>query len=543
MDAVAARAAEPGPAVCMEGICKSFGRLRALNDVSLSLAPGEIRALVGENGAGKTTLMNVLYGMYRPDAGRIQVWGREVGRDWSPRQAISWGIGMLHQHFSLIPNHTVLENIVMPKLRWKQLFPPWGQHREEIEKLCGRYGFSVDPGSMVGSLSVGQQQQVEILKLLYQGAKVLILDEPTGVLTPQQTDALLRLLVVLRSQGLSVVFITHKLAEAFAVSDTITVLRGGKHVATLARTQTTPEEVARLMVSRPTLEVTSGHRAPAGERVVLEVTDLVVEDERHKTVLDHVSLCVRAGEIVGVAGVAGNGQTELAEALVGIRRVHAGRIRIDGQDATAWSIGRRRRWGLGFIPEDRHLYGMVPEMSVAENLVLDRATSQPFSHGGILHRQVIEHAAREAISTYDVRAPGPDVPIKNLSGGNQQKVVLARALAGGAKVLVVCEPTRGLDFAATEYVRKRLAASAEEGMGVLLISSELEELLSLSHRLLVMYRGRVVGELPRESFDVERIGLLMTGQTRTPAVEPNKGDERGTDGQGTGHFGQSAQGQ
>lgn len=505
---------EKNSAVTIERISKSFGALQALSDVSLEIGQGEIRALMGENGAGKSTLMNILYGMYRPDSGSIRVWGQDVGRDWTPRRAIVSGIGMIHQHFSLVPNHTVLENVVMPKLTWRQVFPPWGQHRAELERLCGEYGFSLNLDSVVESLSVGQQQQVEILKLLYQGAKVLILDEPTAVLTPQQTEALLRLLQLLCSQGHSVVLITHKMAEAMAVSDKITVLRGGKLVATVPRAEARPENIARMMVSRTTLAAVDSQLPKVAERTLLEVRDLVVEGDRGKAVVDGISLKVRAGEIVGIAGVAGNGQSEFAEALVGIRRAHSGNLSIEGKDVTGWNIARRRRAGLGFIPEDRHHHGMVPDMSVGENAVLDRIGSPPLSKLGVLSRGTIRGLAREAIKAYDVRVTGPDVPIKALSGGNQQKVVLARSLSGGAKVILACQPTRGLDFAATEYVRGRLTAFAAEGAGVLLISSELEELLALSHRLLVMFRGKVVGELRREEFDVEEIGLLMAGQGR-----------------------------
>ncbi len=514
-------------AVKMQGICKSFGPVRALQDVALRLECGEIRALVGENGAGKTTLMNILYGMYKPDRGRIWVWGEEVGRDWSPGQAIARGIGMIHQHFSLIPAHTVLENVVMPRLTWGKVLPRWHEHRRALEELAAQYGFSLRLDSLVESLSVGEQQQVEILKLLYQGARLLILDEPTAVLTPQQIDALLQLLLVIKSQGYTVVLITHKLSEAMAVSDSITVLRGGRLVATLPREGTTAQEVAKLMVNRELVVSGTAATERPQQECVLEVRDLVVEHENGKRSVDGVSLTVRAGEIVGIAGVAGNGQSELAEALVGIRRATSGSILINGADVTDRSVRSRKRAGMGYICEDRHLNGMFPDMSVAHNLVMEHVDLPPFSSYGLLRHRRIQEAAREAIEAYDIRTPGPEVPMGNLSGGNQQKVVLARALATKPRILVACEPTRGLDLAATAYVRRKLAGCAAEGIGVLLISSELEELLELSHRILVMFRGRIVGEVRREDFDVERIGLLMTGQAPAEAGGGGDGDAVG----------------
>ncbi|MBC7340169.1 MAG: ABC transporter ATP-binding protein [Firmicutes bacterium] len=518
-------------AVRMEGICKSFGSVRALDSVNMDISLGEIRALVGENGAGKTTLMTILYGMYRPDAGRMIVWGRETGRDWSPRQAMTARIGMIHQHFSLIPNHSVLENVLMPQLRWTHVRPRWHHHRAVLERLCQEYGFSFPLEARVESLSVGQQQQVEILKLLYQGASLLILDEPTAVLTPQQTDRLLDLLLRLRDQGHSVVLITHKLSEAFAVADSITVLRRGRHVATVARRDTNPREIAFMMVEREWSPASGWELRAPEPGSLLEVRDLVVGEEHRRPAVDRVSLVVRPGEIVGVAGVAGNGQTELAEALVGIRRCRAGRILIAGRDATSWTIAQRLRAGLRFIPEDRHLHGMVGELSLAENLVIDRCDLPPFSVRGVLRHRAVRQAAAEAVQHYGIRAPSPETPMVNLSGGNQQRAVLARALAGSPRVIVACQPTRGLDFAATEYVRAQLVRCAARGVGVLVVSSELEELMQLCHRILVIYRGQVIGELSRHEFDAGTIGLLMTGQV------PDGGRYHG---QGTRDLGQPA---
>ena len=506
-------------AVRMQDISKSFGEVPALDRVSLELREGEIRALVGENGAGKTTLMNILYGMYRPDSGTISIRGRNVGADWTPRKAIQAGIGMIHQHFSLIPPYTVLENVVMPHLTWGQVAPGWSQHRQKLEKLAVAYGFSLDLDDRVEDIPVGQQQETEILKMLYQGATILILDEPTAVLTPQQIDSLLELLVRLRGEGHSVVLITHKLKEAMAVADRITVCRAGHVIDTVEREGTTLEAVAGMMVSHTWVQGREYDLPTPGSKVVLEVRDLVTAMVEGERAVDGVSFEMRGGEILGMAGVSGNGQTELAEALVGQRKAVRGTIALGGRDATRWSISRRADAGLGSIPESREAYGCVGDMTVAENLVYDRSDKAPFSRLGVLDRGAIQDNAQAAIKEFDVRTPSATVPVCTLSGGNQQKVVLARVLSGGPKVVLASQPTRGLDFAATEFVREQLVTAAQRGVGVLLISSELDELLALSHRMLVMYRGRVVGELTRGEFDVSRIGLLMAGQTAGPAGE------------------------
>ncbi|HSW10278.1 MAG TPA: ABC transporter ATP-binding protein [Bacillota bacterium] len=504
----------PGTAVTvqMEGICKSFGPVKALDGVSLTVDPGEIRALVGENGAGKTTLMAILYGMVRPDRGQLRIAARDVSRDWSPRRAMSAGIGMIHQHFSLIQNHSVLENVLMPQLRWTQFRPAWSHHRRMLQGLCEQYGFALPLDGRVETLSVGQQQQVEILKMLYQGASFLIMDEPTAVLTPQQTEALLDLLLRLRAQGHTVVLITHKLAEAFAVADNITVLRRGLHIVTVPCRHTTPQTIAGAMVEREwstAADLRVPDREPSWR---LELKDLVVGEDHRPPAVDRVSLAIRPREIVGVAGVAGNGQTELAEALVGLRQVRGGAIKLAEQDIAAWPIARRLKAGLRHIPENRHFNGMVGDLTLAENLILDRSQSLPFSARGVLNRRAIGLTAAGTIADYDVRTPSAEVPMSNLSGGNQQRVVVARALAAQPQVVIACQPTRGLDIAATAYIRRRLVQCATDGAAILLISSEIEELTQLCHRILVMYRGRVVGELESDRFDIPAIGLLMSGQ-------------------------------
>ena len=496
----------------MKDINKSFGDVQALNNVSFQLEAGEIRGLVGENGAGKSTLMNVLYGMYSPDSGSITVLGREVPADWSPRKAIKSGIGMIHQHFSLIPPHTVLENVVMPLLGWSDIRPSWAQHRKDLEQLCEEYNFELRLEQPVEDLSIGQQQQVEILKMLYQGAKVLILDEPTGVLTPQQTEGLLNLLRRFRDEGHSIVLITHKLSEAMAISDKITVLRNGEHIATVKKEDTTSEEVASMMVSRTAVLDQHWELPEVRGGLALRVEDLCVTNHGGDQVVDNVSLQVHEGEIVGIAGVSGNGQTELAEALVGLRDA-TGSIVINDEDASHWSIDRRRQAGLGYIPEDRHLHGIISGLTVAENLMYDRATMDHFSNTiGFLKGGSVASHAEQAIDQYDIRTPGSSVPAGNLSGGNQQKVVLARVLTAAPHIILACQPTRGLDFSAMDYVRTQLVSAAEKGVGVLLVSSELDELLALTHRILVMYEGKIVGNLTRAEYDLNRIGLMMAGR-------------------------------
>ncbi len=494
--------------VRLAGVRKAYGGVVAVRDVSLSLGAGEVRALLGENGAGKTTLMNVLYGLVRPDAGRLFVDGAEVTGAWSPRRAIVHGIGMIHQHFSLVAEHTVLENVVMPLVRWHHLRPDWRRYRTAAERLGTTYGLVLPLDARVESLSVGERQQVEVLKLLLQGARVLVLDEPTGVLTPQQTDALLALLSRLRQRGHTVVLITHKLREAFAVSTRITVLRQGEHVATLERAAVTVDEVARLMVSQEPRAGGLVGAAP-GDDVVLEVRDLEVDGAGGRAV-EGVSLAVRAGEIVGVAGVAGNGQTHLAEAILGYRPSR-GRIRVGGVDLAGAPVAERLRRGLAFIPEDRHQLGLVLDLSVADNLVLDRTDEPAFCRLGVLRRDAIRAYARDQVSAFDVRTAGPDAPARTLSGGTQQKLVLSRALARQPRVIVAAEPTRGLDLAATAFVRGKLTECAAAGVALLMVSSDLEELMELCHRIAVMYRGRVAGVLDRRAFDPARLGRLMAG--------------------------------
>lgn len=499
-------------AVRLEHIWKSYGSVVAVRDVTIRLDAGEIHAVLGENGAGKTTLMNVLYGTIRPDSGQILLQGNDVTHGWSTRRAIDNGIGMIHQHFSLIANHTVIENVIMPTLRWDQVSLNWKTCREAVEHLCAQYGFHLPLDARVEELSVGQRQQTEILKLLYQGATLLVLDEPTSVLTPKQTSALLSVLQQLQARGYTIVFITHKLREALAISTKITVLRQGAHVATVKRAEATAPVLARMMVDREWSPSVGKRLAPLSTAdVALKVRDLVVRGAGDKVAVDGVTLNVRAGEIVGVAGVAGNGQTELAEAIVGYRPAVHGSVEIGGVNVSTKDLGGRRQMGLCFIPEDRYIHGVIRDMTVAENLVLDQVSKPPFSARGFLRTDMIRAWALQQLADYDIRPRTPEAPALSLSGGNLQKVVLARALSASPRIIVAGEPTRGLDIGATDYVRGKLVDSARRGIAVLLFSSDLDELLELCHRMIIMFRGRIVGELTYEQFDLQHIGLLMAG--------------------------------
>ncbi len=508
------RGKETSLVINMQEISKSFGNVHALDKVPFTLEAGEIRALVGENGAGKSTLMNILYGMYRPDAGEIEVWGEKVSDSWSPSLAISQGIGMIHQHFSLILCHTVLENIVMPTLKWTSILPRWKVFESKIAELCLKYNFQIGLGCKVETLSMGEKQQVEILKALYQGAKVLILDEPTSVLTSQQTEALLEFLLQLKKQGNSVVIVTHKLTEVMTVSDRITVLRGGKHIKTLETQDASPQKIAKMMIDRDWIAPVENITPPEKREIVLESRGLEVKNDAGEVAVKEVSVKIAAGEIIGVAGVAGNGQIELAEALVGLRSsIKKETIFFNGSDITGWSTGKRRLEGIGYIPEDRHDQGVILEMTLAENMVIDAVGRPPFSRLGIINPQAIDNWADENISAFNIKTESSLTPLSSLSGGNQQKVVLSRTLSLNPQVIVACQPTRGLDFGATEYVRKKLVDAIAGGSGVLLISSDLDEILELSHRIVVMFNGSIVGEFKREDVDIEQLGLLMVGST------------------------------
>jgi simple sugar transport system ATP-binding protein len=503
------------PLLELRGITKRFGDLVANDSIDLDVGPGEVHALLGENGAGKSTLMNVLYGLTSPDAGEIRFDGKPL-RMRSPRDAIDAGIGMVHQHFMLIPVMTVTENIVLAAEPREGPLLDYGKAQENVRDLSERYGLAVRPEARVESIGVAQQQRVEILKALYRKARLLILDEPTAVLTPQETHELFQVIGSLKEQGTSIIFITHKLGEVLEVSDRITVLRRGKAVATVATAGTSERELAELMVGRPVLLQVERGVAQPGEPL-LSVRDLVVHDSRGLEAVRGVSFEVKAGEIVGIAGVDGNGQSELVAAITGLAKPTSGSIVAEGHEIAGHGARASFEAGVGHIPEDRHLRGLVLDFTLAENLGLRDVRHPPASRWGFLHPRAIAERARRLLSEYDVRGGGPDTLAGSLSGGNQQKVVVAREMSGSRLILVAAQPTRGLDVGAIEFVHRRLVAVRELGVAILLVSFELEEILSLSDRILVMYEGRIVAEhTPDVSESV--LGVEMMGGRSAAAI-------------------------
>ncbi len=495
------------PALELRGVTKRFGSLVANDGVDLDLRAGEVHALLGENGAGKSTLMNVLYGLHQPDEGEVLVRGEPVRID-SPRRAIELGIGMVHQHFMLIPVMTVAENIVLADEPTRGALLDRAAARERVRELSDRYGLAVDPDAVVEDVTVGQQQRVEILRALYRGAEVLVLDEPTAVLTAQETAELFAVLRELKRRGAAVVFISHKLGEVLEVADRITVLQRGRKVATLDAADATEPELARLMVGREVLFRLDKAAARPGE-ALLELDDVHASDDRGLPALDGLSLTVRAGEIVGIAGVDGNGQSELVECVTGLRAPTAGAIRVGGTDVAGRGVRECLAAGVGHIPEDRHRRGLVLPFDLAENLALREYRRPPLARHGLLSPKRLRALARPRLETYDVRGGDVDTPAASLSGGNQQKVVIARELEQDPRVLVAAQPTRGLDVGAIEFVHRRLLEQRAEDRAVLLVSLELEELRSVADRLLVISDGRIVAEFGPDASD-EELGLAMT---------------------------------
>lgn len=495
----------------LRGITKRFGSLVANEGVDLTVAPGEIHALLGENGAGKTTLMNVLFGLYHADGGQILVDGQPVTFA-SPRDALAAGLGMVHQHFKLVPVFTVAENVVLGDEPTSRLgFLDRRRARAEITEVSRRYGLEVDPDAVVGELPVGRQQRVEIVKALVRDAQLLILDEPTAVLTPQESTDLFGVMRSLRAAGRSMLFITHKLGEVLAVADRITVLRRGAVVGTTTPAETDEAALAAMMVGRAVnLRVDKAPSEPGP--VILEVRELRVADERGVPAVGGVDLDVRGGEIVAIAGVQGNGQTELVRALVGLSIPTGGRITVDGTDVAGADPHRMAAAGVGHVPEDRQREGLILSFPVAENLMLDLFDRRPFSHRIVLDLAAVRANAEVRMEEFDIRAPSPDVAASTLSGGNQQKVVLAREFSRPLRLLVVAQPTRGLDVGSIETVHRRIVAERDRGTAVVVVSSELDEVVALGDRIAVMYEGRISGwatpDTPRED-----IGLLMAGQS------------------------------
>jgi len=476
------------------------------------LKPGEIRALLGENGAGKSTLMNIIFGIYHQDNGNILVNGLDVSKKWSPKIAMFHRIYMIHQYFMLVNSFTALQNIALPLLKWNDIKNNMVKYEKEIKNIVDEYNFNIRLKENVQDLSMGERQQIEIVKALYQKARVLILDEPTSVLIPQQVDNLLELMVNLRSKGYSIIFVTHKLKEAMAISDKITILREGKHIETLDRDKTTIDEVAYLMVGKKWITPIKKRSNKIGVEQVFKVNNLTVESEYKTIAIKDVSFSIKKGEIVGIAGVAGNGQTELSEAAIGTKKIIDGSILIKNLDITRLSIKKRQQEGLSYIPEDRHKNGMLGNMSVEENLIIRYIRNKPYSKNGILQFRAIKEKANQSIHNYNIKTSSANVPIINLSGGNQQKAVLARELMEKPSVIIACQPTAGLDFAATEYIRKELVKNAYNGVGLLIISEDIDELIELSDRILVIFNGEIVGNMSaKEGFDIKKIGLMMTG--------------------------------
>ena len=503
------------PAVTLRGITKRFPAVVANDGVDFEAAEGEVHALLGENGAGKSTLSNILTGLYRPDEGEILLYGERVELH-SPRDALDAGICMVHQHFRLVPPFTVAENVILGDHRGegkKFLVHPRSIERR-VAELGERYRIAVDPRARVVQLSLGEQQRVEILKALYREARILILDEPTAVLTPQEADSLFVTLRTMAEEGRTVIFISHKLHEVTAVSDRVTVLRAGKTVATVATAESTPRSLASLMVGRELDESRRLERAGEPGEPALELEDVWAVGDRGAEAVCGVTFAVRAGEIVAVAGVAGNGQRELAETVAGMRPASRGRVRVHGRALRGGDAREAIRAGIAHVPEDRLHTGVAPSLSIGSNVALKAYRDRDLSAGPLLRLGAIRERAAQLIRRYDIRGAEPQLPARLLSGGNLQKVVLGREFTGRPRVLVAASPTRGLDVSAIETVHSYLRDAATGGMGVLLISEDLDEIMALADRIVVMYEGRIVGEVDAAAATVEELGLLMAGGER-----------------------------
>jgi simple sugar transport system ATP-binding protein len=496
-------------AIEAEKIDKAFGAVQANRGADLQVREAEIHALVGENGAGKSTLMRILSGMYPPDAGTVRINGKNV-TGWTTAQAIEAGVAMVHQHFMLVPTLTVAENVVLGRETMRGFLLDREQATQAVRELVARTGLQVEPQARVSDLTVGEAQRVEIIKTLYQGARVLILDEPTAVLSPPEVVDLWRVLRQLQQNGTTIVLITHKLDEVMAISETITVMRQGQTVARLQTSETSPSEIARAMVGRDVvLPAHAGAGTSAREIPMLQISDLVVPGARGLLAVQKLSLDVFGGEIFGIAGVEGNGQTELIEAIAGLRAVDAGSISIANRDVTNSDVLDHFVAGLAHIPEDRHARGLILDYSIADNLLL--GFQKRFSNRGVLSRDALESFAQERVQKFDVRPPNTQLPVRGLSGGNQQKVVIAREFARDFAVLLAAQPTRGVDVGAIEMIHAQLRNARDAGKAVLLVSADLVEVLALADRIGVMYRGRIVTVIPRAEANEEVLGEYMTG--------------------------------
>jgi len=495
----------------LEGITKIFPDVIANDNVDLSINAGEIHAIVGENGAGKSTLMKVLDGLYKPDKGKIYIKGKKVTIN-DPKDAIALGIGMVHQHFMLIPPFSVLENIILGAEPKNGPFLNFKKAEEMVKKFSEGVGFNIDLHTKVEDLSVGEAQRVEIMKLLYRGADILILDEPTAVLAPQEIEELFLVLRKLNSQGKTIIFISHKLNEVLDISHRITVMRKGKVVSTLETKNTTKQEIAQLMVGREVFLKIDKNQVEKREEII-RIEDLWIKGRKENWAVNGVSFSIRSGEILGIAGVEGNGQSELVEGLVGLLPIKKGKIIFKGKDITEKTV-RQRRLNIGHIPEDRHKRGLILDFSVAENSILGFHFFKDFLKGIFLDYKKINEHAEKIVKEYDVKTPNIKVPIRNLSGGNQQKIIAGREISFSPEFLIASQPTRGLDIGATEFIHQLLVKLREEGKAILLVSADLDELLNLSDRILVMYNGEIVGAFLEGEADEKELGYYMTGVKR-----------------------------
>jgi len=509
----------------LRGITKRFPGVLANDHIDFDLEKGEVHALLGENGAGKTTLMNILYGLYKPDEGKIFLNGKEAQIE-EPSDAIARGIGMVHQHFMLVPVMTVAENIILgTEIVHNGFVLDRKRAARRIRELSAQYGLEIDPEAVVADLPVGTRQRVEIVKALYREADILILDEPTAVLTPQEAERLFLIISSLAQQGKSIIFITHKLKEVFRIADRITVLRNGRVVGTTVPEKTSEAELAAMMVGREViLTVDKGPARPG--KTVLRVEGVRAMDDRRAIAVDGVSLEVRAGEVLGIAGVQGNGQTELVEVLTGLRPALEGRVEIDGVDVTNAPPRKIIEQGVAHIPEDRHEHGLITSYPVADNLVLCTYYRPPFAHGVLLDHQAVEENAEALVHKFDIRTPSVYTLGSSLSGGNQQKLIVAREFSRPIKLLIAAQPTRGLDVGSIEFIHQQIVKKRDEGCAVLLVSAELDEIMSLSDRIAVMYQGQIIATLDAQEATREKLGLLMAGVVEEPGG--NGKDRRAT---------------
>lgn len=504
----------------MLNIRKEFPGIVANNNVTLQVKPGEIHALLGENGAGKSTLMNVLFGLYQPEKGEIRVKGKKV-EITSPTVANELGIGMVHQHFMLVDDFTVTENIILGNEPTKgKILNNNKVARQKVLEISEKYGLKVDPDAKIADISVGMQQRVEILKTLYRGAEILILDEPTAVLTPQEIKDLIQIMKNLINEGKSIILITHKLKEIMQVSDRVTVIRKGEGIGTLNVSDTNPNELASLMVGREVLFTTKKTEANP-KQTVLSIEKLVVKDSRGVKAVNELNLELRAGEIVGIAGVDGNGQTELIEAITGLRKVESGTISLNGKQLQNNKPRKITEAGVAHIPQDRHKHGLVLDFPIGENMVLQTYYQKPFSKGSILNFPAIYQKARQLIEEFDVRTPTATTPARALSGGNQQKAIIGREIDRDPDLLIAAQPTRGLDVGAIEFIHKRLIEQRDHGKAVLLVSFELDEIINVSDKIAVIYEGNIVAVVDPKTTTEQELGLLMAGSKTKAGVDRN----------------------